>query len=251
MARCRPSGSCADAGAGLGRGGDLAVRRQMGRADRRGEALHAAHSQGAVQEVFESAHRGAGGGRSSRHACGKVPAPGLPGAARCAASPPRAAGSPRPCSCARTPAAAGPATPPTTPPATSCICTGWATRSSRLPGGQSSGVPAAPSPPPQGRRESPGLSRERTSKEAHPGGPHRHHTDRHARLAGTDHRQATGGPARTIPTSSCASSSWPARLAGRAHQADHRGQGTADQARRPHQRGRQQRTGHHPAPHPA
>ncbi|WP_442759019.1 hypothetical protein [Streptomyces atratus] len=64
------------------------------------------------------------------------------------------------------PTAAGRAMPTTTPPGTSCTCTGWASRSSRLPGGQSSGVRSASSPLPQGKQESPGLSRESTSMQA-------------------------------------------------------------------------------------
>ena len=72
--------------------------------------------------------------------CTRSPPPAPPGAAPRAASPRPAAGSPRPCSCARTRTAAGRATPTTTRPGTSCTCTGWASRSSRLPGGQSSGA---------------------------------------------------------------------------------------------------------------
>ncbi|WP_405649340.1 beta-N-acetylglucosaminidase domain-containing protein [Streptomyces sp. NBC_00019] len=45
----------------------------------------------------------------------------------------------------------------------SCIFTGWASRSSRLPGGQSSGARSASSPLPQGKQESPGFNRESTS----------------------------------------------------------------------------------------
>ncbi|MET7607067.1 recombinase family protein [Streptomyces avermitilis] len=47
---------------------------------------------------------------------------------------------------------------------TSCSCTGWGSRSSRLPGGQSSGARSASSPLPQGKQGSPGFSRESTSR---------------------------------------------------------------------------------------
>ncbi|MEU4995396.1 hypothetical protein [Streptomyces sp. NPDC021622] len=43
-----------------------------------------------------------------------------------------------------------------------CTFTGWASRSSRLPGGQSSGAQSASSPLPRGKQESPGFSREKT-----------------------------------------------------------------------------------------
>ncbi|SOE79460.1 putative transposase [Streptomyces sp. OV198] len=101
----------------------------------------------------------------------KVPAPGT--SRRCSAcglTTPGSRQTPRPCSYAGTPTADGPPTPTTTRPATSCTCTGWATRSSRLPGGQSPGAHRASSPPPQGRRESPCFSWESTSRADHQGG---------------------------------------------------------------------------------
>ena len=93
----------------------------------------------------------------------RSPPPVPPSAAQRVASPRPAAGSPRPCSCARTRTAAGRALPLTTQPATSCICTGWASRSSRLPGGQSSGARSTSSPLPQGKRDPAGFSRESAS----------------------------------------------------------------------------------------
>ena len=86
-----------------------------------------------------------------------------PDAAQRAASPHPAAGRARPCSCARTRTAAGRATPTTTRLGTSCTCTGRASRSSRLPGGQSSDARSASSSLPRGKQESPGFSRESTS----------------------------------------------------------------------------------------
>jgi hypothetical protein len=112
-----------------------------------------------------SAIYGGGEGQSTAKAAPwpRSPPRAPPDAAPRAASPHPAAVRPRPCSCARTPTADGPATPTTTQPGTSCTCTGWATRSSRLPGGQSSGAHRASSRPPQGRRESPCFSWESTS----------------------------------------------------------------------------------------
>ncbi|MFF0000177.1 recombinase family protein [Streptomyces avermitilis] len=91
---------------------------------------------------------------------------------------------------------------------TSCTCTGWGSRSSWLPGGQSSGARSASSPLPQGKQGSPGFSRESTtSRHTRRGRPDRHLPGRKrggalvgrpARLGGPSRAQAGGSPATSM-----------------------------------------------------
>lgn len=118
--------------------------------------------------TYKLAHRG-----GTLH---KVPAPGT--SLRCSACGFTTPGSrrTRPRSCARTPAAASRRTPTGTRPGTSCTCTRSAMWRSRLPEGAVVRRGNASSPPPQGRWESPGFSRESTSMQGRrpgpAGGPH-------------------------------------------------------------------------------